>query len=149
LKMKKLLLVLLFSGAVCFSFAQPAAEAKVWDRVEALTKAIFEKKDSVALNDLVSNRVTYGHSGGNIEDKPTMIHKAVTSKSTYKNNSFEKISIDIKGEIAVVRHNFRAITVDEAGKETPLDLGILQVWRKEYGKWKIWARQAVKIAPKS
>ena len=42
----------------------------------------------------------------------------------------------------------RAISV-ENGTETPLNLAILQVWRKENGKWRIWARQAVKIPPKS
>jgi len=130
--------------------AQPAVEKVVWDRVEALTKAIFEDKDSVALMDLVSERVTYGHSSGVIEDKPTMVNKAVTNKSTYKNRSFERVSIGIDGRagVAIVRHNFRATSVDEAGKEAPLDLGILQVWKKENGKWKIWARQAVRIPAK-
>lgn len=147
--MKRLILVLSLCGSVFFSFAQSATEAKVWDRVEALTKAIFETKDSAALVDLVSANVTYGHSAGAIEDKKVMVQKAVASKTTYRNRSFEKLSINVQGNVAVLRHNLRAISVDEAGKESPLDLGILQVWKKEGGKWRIWARQAVKIAPKS
>ena len=147
--MKKFILTFLLCGSVFFSFAQSATEEKVWERAEALTKAIFETKDSVALADLVSADVTYGHSGGSIEDKKVMIHKAVTSKTTYRNATFEKGIINVQGKFVVLRHNFRAISVDEAGKETPLDLGILQVWKKEGSKWRIWGRQAVKIAPKS
>jgi hypothetical protein len=129
-----------------FSFAQ-SKEEKVWARVEALTKAVFETKDSMALVDLVSDRVTYGHSGGNLEDKKTMVAKAVASKTEYKNRNFERLSIDISDEAAIIRHNFRAISI-ENGKESPLDLSILQVWKKEKGKWRLWARQAVKIPPK-
>ena len=130
------------------AFAQSSQDNAVWSRVEALTKAIFETKDSAALLDLVSARVTYGHSGGNIEDKGTMVQKAVTSKQSYKNTVFEKVSVDVDGNTAIVRHNFRGTSI-ENGTETPLNLAILQVWRKENGKWRIWARQAVKIPPKS
>ncbi len=129
------------------SFAQSSNDNEVWSRVEALTNAIFKKKDSVALLDLVSTKVTYGHSGGNVEDKATMVLKAMASKQTYKNLEFEKTSMDIDGHTAVLRHNLRGISV-ENGTETPLNLAILQVWKKENGKWRIWARQAVKIPPK-
>ena len=147
--MKKVLFALLLTVIVASASAQNQVQSKVWERSEALSKAIFENKDSVALLDLVSKNVSYGHSGGNVEDKPTMVHKAVSNKTTYKNLSFEKVSIDVQDNTAIVRHNFRATQVDEAGKESPLDLGIMQVWRKENGKWRIWARQSVKIAPKS
>jgi hypothetical protein len=67
--MKKLLVVIitLFGTSVAFSQSN---EAKVWERVEALHKAIFQDKDSLALNDLVGSKVTYGHSTGNAEDIP-------------------------------------------------------------------------------
>jgi hypothetical protein len=143
--MKKCLSIALILIICLNSSAQTAEEKKVWSRVEALTKAIFETKDSAALLDLVSTKVTYGHSGGNVEDKATMIQKAVSSKTTYRNSVLEKVSIDVDGNTAVLRHNFRATSV-ENGNETPLNLGIIQVWRKENNKWRIWARQAVRIA---
>ena len=146
--MKNLLFVILFLIVSVASFSQSASVNQVWDRVEALTKAVFEAKDSVALLDLVSSKVTYGHSAGVIEDKKTMIEKAVASKTSYKNIVFEKVSADVDGNTAVIRHNFKATTV-ENGTEAQLNLAILQVWRKENGKWRIWARQAVKVPPKS
>lgn len=144
-KIPVLLLVLLIAGAAC---AQ-SAEDKVWERVQQLTNAIFDKRDSLALLDLVSNNVTYGHSSGVIEDKPTMVSKAMASKTTYRNLQFEKLGIQVKDKVAIVRHNLRATSIDESGKESAFDLGVLQVWRRENGKWRIWARQAVRIAPKN
>ncbi|MCU7547863.1 nuclear transport factor 2 family protein [Chitinophagaceae bacterium LB-8] len=134
---------------ICFGASAQSKDEEVWKRVEALSNAVFATKDSNSLNDLVSDRVTYGHSGGNLEKKQEMVHNAAVSKTTYKNSEFERLSIDVDKKTAIVRHNFRAISVDEKGVETPLNLGILQVWKKENGKWRIWARQAVKIAPKS
>lgn len=146
--MKNHLFVALFVMASLTSLGQSSNENQLWNRVEALTKAVFDTKDSIALVDLVSSKVTYGHSGGNIEDKATMVQKAVASKTTYKNSVSEKVSVDIDGNTAVVRQNFRATSV-ENGTETPLNLAILQVWKKENGKWRIWARQAVKVVPKT
>ena len=51
----------------------PQMKTRYGAELEALTKAIFETKDSIALLDLVSTKVTYGHSVGNIEDKATMV----------------------------------------------------------------------------
>jgi hypothetical protein len=148
--MKNMKALLVFPIAVMMmatSFAQSKEEEKVWARVEALTKAVFETKDSAALLDLVSTKVTYGHSSGTLEDKTTMVQKAAGSKTEYKNRNFERVSMEVNDKTAIVRHNFRAISV-ENGKESPLDLGILQVWKKEGGKWRLWARQAVRIPAK-
>jgi len=146
--MKKFLsfaVICLFS---VITFAQSSESAQLWSRVESLSKAIFETKDGAALEDLVSTSVTYGHSGGNLEDKDMMIRKAVASKTVYKNPVLEKLSVEVDGKTAIVRHTFRATSVENA-IEAPLDLSILQVWKKEKGKWRIWARQAVKILPKN
>jgi hypothetical protein len=146
--MKKIVIFLLTSFVALSAFGQSSEEAKVWARADALRKAVFETKDSAVLNDLVGSKVTYGHSTGNIEDKPTMIHNAIVSKTTYRNSSVEKLSIAFIKETAILREIFRATSVDEKGVESPLNLGILQVWIKEQGKWKLFARQAVKVNPK-
>lgn len=146
--MKKLVVVLLTSFVALFAIGQSSEQAKVWAGADALRKAVFETKDSAALYDLVGSKVTYGHSGGNIEDKPTMIHNAVVSKTTYRNTSVEKLSITFIKETAILREIFRATSVDEKGVESPLNLNILQVWIKDHGKWRLFGRQAVKINPK-
>jgi hypothetical protein len=146
--MKKIIAIALFFFSTGV-LAQSSKEEKVWSRVGALTQAIFETKDSTTLEELVSAEVTYGHSGGNIENKTQMVHGAVSSATKYKDATIERVSIDINKKTVVLRHNFRATSIDDKGVESPLNLGILQVWKKENGKWRIWARQAVRIPAKS
>ncbi len=146
--MKKLLLLVLL-GSTIGAFAQSAEEQKVWNCVEKLTKAVFETKDSVALEGMVNKHLTYAHSSGLVEDRPTMIHAAASSPIKYKNISIEKGTIDVDGNTAVLRHNLRGVSVDNTGAESPLNLGILQVWKKNKGEWQIWARQAVRIPAKT
>lgn len=145
--MKKILsIALLFVSLNVFA---QSTEEKVWKSVEELTKAVFETKDSVALEGLVNKKfLTYAHSSGVVEDRPTMIHAAVSSPLKYKNITIERGTINIDGKTAVLRHNLRGVSVDERGTESPLNLGILQVWKKKGGKWQIWARQAVRINPR-
>ena len=134
---------------VSFNVFAQSTEEKVWNSVEALTKAIFETKDRGALENLVNKYVTYAHSTGLVEDRPTMIQAAASSVTQYKDLSLERVSMSIDGKTAVLRHNLRGVSIDDKGVESPLNLGILQVWKKNGNKWQIWARQAVRIAPKS
>ena len=145
--MKKLLsIALLF---ISLNVLAQSTEEKVWTRVEALTKAVFETKDRAALEGLVNKYLTYAHSTGLVEDRPTMIQAAVSSPTKYKNLSVERVSINVDGKTAVLRHNLRGASVDDKGAESPLNLGILQVWKKNGKNWQIWARQAVRIPAKS
>jgi hypothetical protein len=145
--MKKLFVVLVAIFVTSFSFAQSKEKAKVWSRVDALQKAVFETKDAEAMKELVSETLTYGHSGGNVEDKATMVRNASTSKTVYQNSSIERVGIHIRKKTAYVRYIFRTTSV-ENGASSPLDLGLLQVWQKEHGKWVLEARQAVKVKPR-
>lgn len=141
----KFLFLLLLTTA---SFGQANDKNNVvWERALALNKAIFETKDSAAIQDLVAANVTYGHSGGNIEDKPVMIRGAVSNVEVYNNISVEKLSVGNAGNTVIVRYILRAEGVKN-GVTNPLNLSILQVWAKDKGKWVLFARQAVKINPK-
>lgn len=128
--MKTRLLALFVFAFTLNSFAQTGDEKAVWDRVDALTKAVFGTKDSLAIKELVSDKLTYGHSGGNIEDMPTMVHNAAVSPAVYKNQTTEKVSLFFVNNTAIVRTVFRAVSVDK-GTESPLNIALLQVWAKE------------------
>lgn len=146
-KMKKLLsIALLF---VSLNVLAQSTEEKVWNQVETLTKAVFETKDRAALESLLNKYVTYAHSTGLVEDRSKMIQAATSSPTKYKNLSLERESINVDGKTAVLRHNLRGISIDDKGAESPLNLGILQVWKKNGSKWQLWARQAVRITPKA
>jgi hypothetical protein len=147
--MKKLFALLGIVFINVSAIAQSPKEAAVWSSVEKLTEAIFGKRDSTALVKLVDDKVTYAHSTGNVENKTQMIQNAMGNRGSYRNIQIERVSINIEGKTAVLRHNLRGVSVDARGTESPLDLGILQVWKKKHGKWKILGRQAVRIPAKT
>jgi len=142
--MKKIILFLLAFAAIK-SFGQ-TDEQKVLDRVKQLNAAIFINRDSLALEALMADKVTYGHSSAKIENRSEMIAGAVHSPSTFKNFMMDSATVFFEGKnIAVVRHVLRATSVDMQGKESPLHLNVLQVWVMQKNQWKLMARQAVKL----
>lgn len=145
--MKQFLIILLITLFTSSAFGQSGKEAEVWTRVDALNKAVFETKDSAAIQDLVAEAVTYGHSTGDIENKPLMLHNAVHNTQVYRNLSVEKLGVSTAGETVIVRYILRADVIKN-GNTSPLNLGILQVWARNKGKWRLFARQAVKVNPK-
>jgi len=137
--------ILTFVLASSLTFAQ-TNEQKVLDKVKQLNAAIFMNKDSIALEGLMANKVTYGHSGGKVENRSEMISGAVHSPSTYKNFMMDSATVFFEGKnTAVVRHVLKATSIDKEGKESPLHLGVLQVWIMQNKQWKLMARQAIKL----
>ncbi len=145
--MKKFLGILIITFLSSAAFCQSDKETEVWARVEALNKAVFETKDSAAIQDLVSNEVTYGHSTGIIEIKSVMLHNAIVNAQVYKNLLAERSGAIMVGKTVIVRYILRASVIKD-GNISPLNIGILQVWAKDRGKWRLFARQAVKVDPK-
>ena len=142
--MKKNILLSLLLLVAINSFSQ-SNEEKVLQRVKKLNDAIFMNKDSMALEGLMADKVTYGHSTGKVEDRKMMISDAVNSKQTYTNFVMDSATVFFEGnKTAIVRHVLRAIST-ENGKEMPLHLNVLQVWVNQNDQWKLTARQAVKL----
>lgn len=118
-------------------------QQEVWDKVLTLHGAVFGTKDSATIANLVDSKLEYGHSGGNIENMHTMIHNASSSKTIYKDFTNTVLSVNVFGKVAAVRLIIKASSIDN-DVATPLNLGILQVWEKTHGGWKLIERQAVK-----
>ena len=140
----KIYLSILMVIVSSFLFAQ-ANEQKILLRVKQLNDAVFLNKDSVALEGLLADKLTYGHSGGKIENRKEMISNAVNSKTTYKNFMSDSATVFFENNVAVARHILKATSIDKDGKESPLHLGILLVWIKQKNQWMLTARQSVKL----
>jgi ketosteroid isomerase-like protein len=97
------------------------------------------------LENLVSDSLSYGHSGGHIDDKKEFVDKLVTGKSDFVTIDITEQTIRISGKTAIVRHKLNA-TTNDGGKPGEVHLLVLLVWQKQHGQWKLWARQAVKPA---
>ncbi|GAA0548517.1 nuclear transport factor 2 family protein [Chitinophaga japonensis] len=124
------------------SFAQSKDEKAVAAAVENMRKAMIDG-ERTALENLADSRLTYGHSSGLIEDKPTFVEHIASGGSDFVSIDLLDQTITVAGNTAIVRHVLHAATNDN-GKPGKVALKILLVWLKEGGEWKLLARQAVK-----
>jgi ketosteroid isomerase-like protein len=122
---------------------QTKAEQQVENAVELLRKAMISG-DRTILNDIVSEDLSYGHSGGKIEDKATFIETLATKKSDFVSIELKNQQVKITNQTAIVRHQLFAKTND-GGVAGEVKLGIMLVWIKEGKTWKLLARQAFKL----
>jgi hypothetical protein len=111
--------------------------------VEELRKAIFAA-DKGKLAALTADQLTYGHSSGVVQDKPTFIDGVMNRKYTAKSLEFPELKTFVAGDAGVTRHRWVSDN-EQDGKVTHIDIGVLAVWQKQGGEWKLLARQAYKL----
>jgi ketosteroid isomerase-like protein len=140
--MKKITLILLFITTQLVVNAQTKAEKDVEAAVERLRTAMVSG-DRSALENITANELSYGHSGGKIEDKATFVENIASGKSDFVSIDLANQTIKIVGKTAIVRHQLTAKTND-GGKPADVHLLILLIFQKQGGEWKMLARQAVK-----
>jgi hypothetical protein len=120
------------------------SETGVADAVEKLRKAMIDGNKE-ELENIVSDKLSYGHSGGYVEGKAEFVEKITSGKSDFVTIDLKDQIINISGKTAVVRHKLNATTNDN-GKPGEVHLAILLIFQKEHQQWKLLARQAVKLA---
>jgi hypothetical protein len=142
--MKKLVLfTILICSTMSVLKAQNRSETDVANAVEQLHKAMVDA-DSVMLDKLTSPKLSYGHSGGHIDDKHEFVQKIISRKSDFVTLELPEQTISMSKNVAVVRHKFNAVTNDN-GKPGEVHLAVMLIWQKQHGSWKLLARQAIKI----
>jgi Domain of unknown function (DUF4440) len=122
--------------------AESADEAAVAQAVEALRKAIFGQ-EKPQLEALCAEQLSYGHSDGRVENKAQFINGVMTRKAILKALTLSEHTIAIVGTAAIARHTW-ASESETDGKPTSTKIGVLQVWQKQDGAWKLLARQSVR-----
>ena len=141
--MKIYLLLFLLGLFPVIVSAQSKAEKQVEIAVEAL-KAAMLSGDRTALQQITADELSYGHSGGTIEDKAAFIEKIASGKSDFISINLSEQVIKISGKTALVRHKLSGKTNDN-GVSGTLNLGVLLVFQKQKNAWKLLARQAFKL----
>jgi ketosteroid isomerase-like protein len=126
------------------ALAETSDAAAVAEAVAALTKAMLGA-DKAKLESLVADQLSYGHSGGVIQDKKEFIDVIATKKSVYKSIELTKQTVAVAGNNAIVRHAWESESGTGDGKWNVSKIGVLQVWQKEPSGWKLLARQAFKV----
>ena len=138
--MKTILTFALFLSAT-FVFAQ--SEKDLASQVEKLRVALIDP--TIAnLSEISSINLSYGHSSGKLENQAQFIEALVTGASDFAKVDFQDQSIQVEKDVAIVRHNLAADVLD-GGTSNAIKIGVILVWHKEKGQWKLLARQAYKL----
>ena len=135
-------LIILFSFFTFTTSAQTKSSTALNDAIEKLRLAMIDAKTD-DLQNLTSEHLSYGHSGGHVDDKKSFIEEIVSGKSDFVSINLSEQTISIIKNIAIVRHKLDAV-VNEDNQTKEVHLLVLLVWEKEHGQWKLLARQAVK-----
>ena len=123
--------------------AESADEAAVGKAIEDLTKAMMAA-DKARLEALTADQLSYGHSSGKVETKAEFIGVIADKKTIYKSITLSNPSVAVVGNNAIARHIFAA-EVEAGGQASSPKIGVMQVWVKDGGGWKLLARQAFRI----
>lgn len=135
-----LTLILFFSLSVAFAQAEKEVETAVQN-----LKTAMLAEDAPALKTLTSENLSYGHSAGKIENQKEFLAVFSEGKTDYQTWDITEQEIKFHGKkLAMVRHKVSA-EIASNGNINNLKIGLLMVWVKEKGDWKLLARQAFKL----
>ena len=125
---------------------QAAEKTALEKRVNDFTAAT--KSGSLdSLNDLTSDVLSYGHSNGDIQTKRGFVDSLATKNWKFLELNITDQTIDVHGNTAIVRQKLFGVHQKGTTEPGKLALGVLMVWKKEEGKWVVYARQGFKLLP--
>ena len=122
-----------------------SADMTVKNAVEELRMAWF-KQDKAKIESLTAEQLSYSHSDARLEDKTKFIDGVMTRKATFKSLEWPELTVQVVGNNAIVRH----LWVSESeldGKVTNTKIGVMQIWQKQDGSWKLLARASWRLPP--
>jgi hypothetical protein len=127
------------------AFAVSPEEDAIAKNVEAFRAAQFAA-DAKALDSLCAAELSYSHSDGRVEDKPTFVANATNGKSKFLTLEYQDPKIRVVGPAAIVR--FHWVGEQEAvadGKKSNTNLHILMNWQKQGADCKLLSRASTKL----
>ena len=126
-----------------FLMAQSKDEKSLSDAVDTLIQAMI-RADKPVLESLAADDLNYGHSIGRVENKTQFIDAVVNGPFDYLSGNISDQTIKITKDVGVVRHVF-TFKYKNNTEEGEMKLGVLLVWQKQNGEWKLLARQGYKL----
>jgi hypothetical protein len=112
-------------------------------RVEALREAMVNPTKE-KLESLVMDQLSYGHSGGNIDNKTEFIEKFLDGRSDFTEIKLLDPTIQIYKKTAIVRHNLVGKSMDKGKAPADVNILVMTTWVMDGKNWRLLARQAVK-----
>jgi len=112
--------------------------------LEAMRVAM-QTANRAALTALAADNLIYAHSSGKTQNKAEFVEGIAGGDSVFVTLSFTDIAMKITGDTAIVTHKLAADTNDRGKGPGKANIGVMLVFQKQAGVWKLLARQAYKI----
>lgn len=141
--MKRVIVLAFIAITMSYTAMAQSTDLKVAEAVEFLKQAMISGNQA-DLENIASHDLTYGHSSGKLQNKTEFVQAIASGASDFVTIDLTEQTISVIGKTAIVRHKLAATTNDN-GKPGEVKLGIILVFEKEKGGWKLLARQAYKI----
>ncbi|HSC52012.1 MAG TPA: nuclear transport factor 2 family protein [Phnomibacter sp.] len=125
------------------AIAQTKQEQQVASAVEHFRLAMVSG-NRADLEQIASDKLQYGHSGGKVETKQEFVETLASGRSDFVTCDFSEIKITMSKEVAIVTFKLDAKTNDN-NKPGEVHMRLMTTWQKQKGQWVLLARQAVKV----
>ena len=79
-----------------------------------------------------------------MQDRAAFIEPLATKRASFPSITLSDRSVSVVGDDAIARHVFTGESIAN-GKTSPVHIGVMQVWHRDGGRWRLLARQAFKI----
>jgi ketosteroid isomerase-like protein len=125
--------------------ATPASACETDDilaAVEEYRKAMVDG-NGARLLELSADDMSFGHANGVVQTKVEFVKTVVEKSEIFNSIKLYDHKIHATGDLAIARHTFDADLVFQ-GKNLQLVLNIVQTWKKEDGRWRLFLRQSFK-----
>ena len=112
-------------------------------QIQNLNKAIIAK-DSNKLVLMLNEDLTYGHSNGLMQTREELIHSLLSGEQDYKTIEPSDMNVRVYDNSGIAIMKLHVI-MNYEGKPLELNMGATLAWIYKSGKWKLVARQSVKL----
>lgn len=131
------------AGTLGSTSAMADSTGEVLQAIEEFRKAMVDG-NGARLLELSSDDMSFGHAGGVVQTKVGFVKTVVDKEEVFHSIKLYDHNIKVSGDLAIARHTFDA-NIFYQGKDQDFLLNVVQVWRKEDGRWRLFLRQAFKL----
>lgn len=130
------------AGTVGSATALADATGDVLAAIEEYRRAMVAG-NGARLLEMSADDMSFGHANGIVQTKVEFVKTVVDKVEVFHAIRLYDHNIRVSGDLAIARHTFDA-DVFFQGKDQNFLLSVVQVWRKEDGRWRLFTRQSFK-----
>jgi ketosteroid isomerase-like protein len=122
---------------------RPEVRKAVLAAVEEWRQAVI-KKDRAALERVLDDELSYGHTTGEVLNKAQTVERALVSQQSFSEIDLEDVAVRAYGNFALVTHKI-SFHVIKDGTPNIANLSGIDVWVKKPHGWRLLARQLTRL----